>query len=131
MTQTPYFYSQGIQDLAAAIAKAEGFYVVDSVPARANNPGDLKVRGWTGPTTGAEHIPCFPTLEDGWHALYVELQRIADGRSHVYDLSMTFAEMGQKWTDTQATAWTGNVIATLLERGYAVNASSTLQRVLG
>lgn len=118
-------YSQQIQQFAQAIANAEGFFRPGSIPQRANNPGDLKVSGWTGPTLGAEGIPCFDSPDEGWSRLYRQLQLIVDGRSHVYSLSMTIDQMGAKWTDTQPSSWASNVAAFL-----GVPTSTPLSQVL-
>jgi hypothetical protein len=75
--------------LADAIAKAEG-----SNPAW-NNPGDLtKSFGYV--TTGvanSDGVLIFLRLEDGWQALYKQLEAIISGNSH-YTLSTTLADFG-------------------------------------
>jgi hypothetical protein len=111
MSETPgRTYSQQIRQFARAIASAEGFGVTNAVPTRAHNPGDLKVPGWTGPTTGAEDISIFADDAEGWERLHHQLQLIVDGRSHVYTLDMTIAEMGDRWTATAQPEWTANVV---------------------
>lgn len=104
----PTTYPDGIKRMAQAIARAEGFYVAGSVPARAHNPGDLKMINWTGPTLG-EGISVFQSDDAGWNALYRQLYLILTGDSRVYNLDMTIAEMGQKWTVTQQIPWSNNV----------------------
>lgn len=103
----------GIKRLAYAISVAEGYWLLGSVPNRARNPGDLKVPGWLGSVTGAENIPIFDNVEDGWNALYHQLQVIIDGTSHAYDLDMSIRDVGLKWTDSQRTEWAENVAVTL------------------
>lgn len=107
-------YSPAIQAAAQAIAKAEGFYVPNSIPARAHNPGNLKIPGWTGPTLGGG-ICVFDSDGQGWAALHRQLQMIVDGRSQVYSLDMTLSEMGRLWTATatEQAAWSNNVASFL------------------
>src|SRR5688572_30319331 len=64
----PTNYPPAIINAAQAIARAEGFYVPGSIPQRANNPGNIKVLGWTGPRLA--DIPVFDSVEQGWTALY-------------------------------------------------------------
>lgn len=132
-------HSTGLQEFAEAIASAEGFYVPGSAPQRANNPGDLKVPGWTGPVTGAEGVSVFGTPDEGWRRLYAQLQLIvntgdpnaAASRSHVYNLSMTIREMAAHWTDTQADNWTANVVAKMHAFGASwVTENTRLSEVL-
>lgn len=108
----------GILTMAQAIAHAEGFYVPGTVPNRANNPGDLKVPGWTGPVTGAEGISVFPSADEGWRRLYFQLDLIRTGRSRVYSPNMTLGAMAARWTDTQQSAWLNNVLDYLVVHGY-------------
>lgn len=110
--------SVGVSDLADAIAHAEGWGVPGAVPTRANNPGDLKVPGWRGPVTGREGIPIFDTVDDGWSALYHQLQLIERGASSQYDVSMTIAEMANHWTATERPEWAANVAAYLRDHGH-------------
>lgn len=104
----PVSYPAGIKRMAEAIARQEGFYKSGSIPQRANNPGDLKVPGWTGPTLGTG-ITVFNSVDDGWQALYRQLWRILTNQSAYYNLDMTIAEMGGVWTATQQDAWSSNV----------------------
>lgn len=88
-------YSNAIRNMGQAIAYAEGYYESGSVPARTNNPGDLKLPDSTRTTeTG---ITIFDSIGQGWQALYHQLQLIVTGRSNVYALDMTLADMGQWW----------------------------------
>lgn len=119
-------YPQTIIDLAKAIAHAEGFGVQDAVPTRAHNPGDIKIIGWTGEKLGLEGITVFPTDEDGWEALYKQLERIRLEHSHIYSLNMTFTEFAYHWTDTQMSSWLMNVLGKLQSIGYNVNNFTTL-----
>jgi len=57
--------------IAQAIAKKEGFYVPGSIAARNNNPGNL--RSW-GSTPIVSGYAKFATVQDGWNALYSQIQ---------------------------------------------------------
>ena len=110
----PTNYSPKVRAFADAIARAEGFYVAGSVPQRARNPGDLKIPNWTGPVLG-EGISVFESVDQGWNALYRQLQFIIDGRSRVYNLDFTIRDMGRKYTATltEQDAWANNVARVL------------------
>jgi hypothetical protein len=120
----------GLDALAHAIAFAEGYGAdANNVPTRANNPGDLKLSGT--PVTGDEGISVFDSIDAGWVALNHQLSLIASGASHVYDGTMTIAEVGMKWTDTQADDWTANVVSYLNTHGYpSVTADTPVNQVL-
>ena len=102
---------------AQAIARAEGFHVPDSVPARAHNPGDLTDDGDIGlgviQTSGpaGAKITIYATDEDGWNALYAKVRRILNGASHVYTLDLTIMEMALKYAGS--TDWAFNVAKSL------------------
>lgn len=104
--------SPRVRAMAQAIAKAEGFYVAGSIPQLRNNPGNLKL-----PHYGGDGIDTFPTVGEGWAALYKQLNLIRTGQSSVYrDLAMTIQEMGAKWApagENIAGAWARNVAALL------------------
>lgn len=118
-----------IAAFARAIATAEGFYVAGSIPRTANNPGNLVLPNWTGPTLGAERISVFPSVEEGWSRLHRQLALIVTGQSRVYKLDMTIADMGNKWAPGGAVniagAWASNV-ARMLE----VPPTATLRSLL-
>jgi hypothetical protein len=96
-----------------AIAKAEGFYVPNSVPARAHNPGDLTDDGDVGlgfiQTAGSfgAKITVYATDADGWTALYKKVRRMLNGASKVYTLDMTLMEVAIKYSGDAA--WATNV----------------------
>ncbi len=106
-----------VEKFAQAIAKAEGFYVPDSVPARAHNPGDLTDDGdvghgfiqTSGPNGAA--ITVYATDEDGWEALRKKLRRMLDGRSSVYPLDLTIMEVAIKYSGDAN--WAFNVAKSL------------------
>lgn len=113
-----------VQNVAKAIARAEGFYVSGSIPARANNPGNLKNGGRTLGDTG---ITIYESAEQGFAALHRQLNLIIAGQSAYYSLNTTIRQMGQKWTATahEQLAWATNVAKTI-----GVSVDSTLGSVL-
>jgi hypothetical protein len=115
----------GIKLFARAIAYAEGFGVPNAIPTVRNNPGDLKL-----PRDGGA-ISTFPTVADGWDALYRQLQLIVSGRSSYYSIDMTIAAMGRVWTATEQQAWTSNVVSYLREHGVpSASSATTLAEIL-
>jgi hypothetical protein len=100
--------SDPIAAVAEAIARAEGYYVPGSLPQRANNPGGLRLYGETAGITQ------FQTPEQGWQALYSQLEWVAAGLSQYYQPSMNWWEFGAVWTGgDNAATWTRNVTAYL------------------
>jgi hypothetical protein len=93
-----------IEKCAKASAFAEGFGKPNSIPTRANNPGDLTDDGnlgygvidSEGPHGAA--ITIYPNVTDGWAALYRKWRRALTGASEVYTLRMTIAQIGLKWS---------------------------------
>ena len=115
-----------IQQLAQAIARAEGFGVAGAIPTLAHNPGDLVIPGWEGDTLGSAGISVLPDDQTGWARLYHQLQLIVDGRSHVYSLDDSISDMADKWTTTDQEAWANNVAGAL-----GVSPDVTLREILG
>jgi hypothetical protein len=114
-----------ILNMAKSIANAEGFGIPDAIPTRANNPGDLVIPGWTGETLGAEKISVFSSVEEGWQRLYNQLNLIVTGRSRVYTLDMSIAQMEKKYAPHAAGTWARNVA-----RGLGVDPDTSLREVL-
>lgn len=106
-----------VNRFAEAIAKAEGFYVADSVPARAHNPGDLTDDGDVGlgfiQTSGpfGAKITVYASDEDGWNALRHKVRRMLNGASSVYSLGLTIMEMAIKYSGSAD--WAFNVAKSL------------------
>jgi hypothetical protein len=102
-----------VKEFSEAIARAEGFYVPDSVPARARNPGDLTDDGdvgngviqTAGPNGAA--ITIYASDADGWAALHKKVRRMLDGASHTYTPDLTIMEVGLKYSGDGA--WGLNV----------------------
>lgn len=126
---TSHEYSNATIDFAHAIAHAEGFGQADTIPTKAHNPGDIIMPGWTGPTLGSEHISVFADDATGWRVLYHQVELIETGKSHVYELTMTFEEMAEKWTNTQVEDWARNVVAGLVSQGYDVVLTDPIGKV--
>lgn len=78
-----------IQPIAQAIARAEGYYVSGSLPARRNNPGSLTRDGV---------LRQFDSAEDGWQALYRQIESMLSGSSMYYSLDMSLTEIAQVYT---------------------------------
>ncbi len=107
-----------VDALAKAISIAEG-----SNPSW-NNPGSLtKSFGFSnqGPQN-ADGVLKFSTLNDGWQALYVQIQDILEGHSH-FTLSETLDEFGLRWSGNPN--WSVNVA-----RELGVSTNTTLGEVL-
>ncbi len=117
-----------ILKFSRAIAQEEGFFVANSVPARAHNPGDLTDDGDLGfgtiQTAGAHgaEITIYGTDADGWAALYRKVRRMLSGASHTYTLDMTILEVAIKYAGDPV--WAKNVAAAL-----GVNMRTTLAEI--
>lgn len=85
-----------IQDIARAIARAEGFHVVGSLAQRAKNPGNLKMGDVGLGTIAGKTI--YPTLEAGWDALYRQVRLMLTGASAYYNPAMTLSEVARIYT---------------------------------
>jgi hypothetical protein len=98
-----------IRKFAEAIANAEGYSVPGSLPARYNNPGDLTV-DVTGKAVGVgQHwLVQYATPEDGWDALYKQVEEMFTGQSLHYDSSMTIAQIAKIYA-TDWMTWANNV----------------------
>lgn len=95
-----------------AIAKAEGYYLKGSIPARFHNPGDLKaVRGqkYFGQVRVGKggHI-VFRNDAAGWYALRTQVQKMIDGRSKHYRPSMSIQQIAKKYAGNYR-VWAKNV----------------------
>jgi len=75
--------------IATAIAYAEGFFAGDTLPRRRNNPGSL--------TRNGELIQ-FATEQEGWTALYRQIESMLSGSSKYYSPSMTLSEIALVYT---------------------------------
>ena len=103
-----------LQALAQAIAAAE-----NSPVAQTNNPGDLALGDVGNGVFNSAGVSIFSTIEEGWNALYNELNLIVTGASKYYSPSMTIAELAQQWTGgDNAAGWAQTVAQSL---GVTVN----------
>ena len=110
------FMIDGMKKFAKAISVAEGYGLPGAIPTLANNPGDLKIPGWTGESLGTGISVLQPDTLDspsapdgGWARLLHQLSLIMTGESQVYDPTDTISEMAQKWTATNPDDWAANV----------------------
>jgi hypothetical protein len=101
-----------VQSFAHAIAKAEGFGRLHTIPTRYHNPGDLKaIRGFVYPgqrSVGKAGHVIFMNDAAGWTALEHQIQRMLDGQSHIYSPAMTLREVARKYAGNSR-RWTKNV----------------------
>ena len=112
-----------IARIADAIAFAEGFYAPGSRPRRNNNPGDLE-RDVTGKAAGMDgSYVIYATVQDGWDALKHQVSLMFEG-SHIYNSSMTIAQVAVHYTATQSGVWAANVAARL-----GVNVATRLNEI--
>ncbi len=89
-----------INRLAKTIAKQEGFYVKGSLAKRNNNHGNLVYVGQKNAVLGEKGFAKFMTEEDGWNALYSQLNYIWDGKSKYYTTDMNISEFVDVWAST-------------------------------
>ncbi len=111
-----------IRSFAQAIAHAEGWSVPNSIPRRANNPGNLKMGA---PTLAGSGITVYESADQGWNALYRQLGLIVGGGSAHYDLGMSIEQMGATYEADPGNAWARNVASYL-----GVSTSTPLWEVL-
>lgn len=98
-----------VEKIAQAIARAEGFYVNGSIPQRLNNPGDLTV-DLTGRGIGKEGMFIrYATPEDGWQALYTQIEMMLRDTSGIYNRDMSIAQVAARYTATEQNIWATNV----------------------
>ena len=103
--------------IANAIANAEGFGVPGKIPTVRHNPGNLVANG---------QIQTFATDQDGWNALYNQVNLMISGQSAYYSPGMTWNQIAQSWTTTGPSTWASNVASTL-----GVDPNSTLGDYVG
>ncbi|MEM2014204.1 MAG: hypothetical protein QXJ16_01935 [Desulfurococcaceae archaeon] len=99
-----------VDEIARAIAKAEGFYVPGSKPQRYNNPGAL-----IDPTTG--DLKRFATVEEGWDALRKYIRERILSRSGPYASAKTIYDVARIYTGgDKPEAWAAIVAGELGKR---------------
>ena len=98
--------SRKIRRIAEAIARAEGYGVPGAIPTVRNNPGNIK------DSSGA--IKTYPTVGDGWDALYRQVTLMLTGESRWYKPEMTIAEVARIYTgEASYMDWARNVASIL------------------
>ncbi len=107
-------YPNYVVALAIAIATAEGFYVSGSRPQRDNNPGDLTV-DITGTGVGTDGpLVVYGSADDGWDALYTQVNRYFSGTSAHAGPNSTIADLAPSYTgNDNADSWAANVARVL------------------
>lgn len=91
-----------ISKICKAIAVAEGYGKPGPTQA-CNNPGNL-ARGDVGCGCVETHGPNgakitkYATVDDGWFALTRQVGLMLNGKSHVYTLDMSIAQVAMKWS---------------------------------
>jgi hypothetical protein len=124
-SSNPSTWPQGnrIWDISRAIAFAEGYDQLGSNPSRLNNPGDISdgVSTYGSEQHSGSSVTSFPDALTGWTWLYAKIRNIANGNSAVYDPSMSWNEIGEKWAPPNASTWAANVATNL-----GVDADSSL-----
>lgn len=99
--------------IAQAIARAEGFYVAGSRPARNHNPGDMTA-DLIGKSTGKDGMfVVYANDADGWENLYAQVNAWLDGTSRHANIDSTIAEISQFYTTTDQNAWAFTVASAL------------------
>jgi hypothetical protein len=127
--------STAIQLFAEGIALAEGFYVVGSRAARNHNPGNLTL-DITGTGIGMDGMfIVYDNDNDGWEALYKQVEMILTNTSGIYNSQMTLRQIAEKYASTstpnERLNWAINVasklgidintpVSTLLTTGAAI-----------
>lgn len=120
---------------AFATACAEGYFKQDSLPQRANNPGDLMLRdrGFgtiQGKTIFTKANPCASLSEaylDGFAALINQWCLMLSGKSKEYSLDDTFGKVAERWTGgDNPSGW----LAVVSEK-LCVQSTTTLREFLG
>lgn len=113
----PTTATEKVAAFARGIARAEGFGTPGAIPTVRHNPGDIKVNGI---------IATFASDDEGWAALYRQLNLIVSGESHVYTLADTIGQMAFKWTgNDNPTAW-----ASIVASEIGARIENTLRWVL-
>lgn len=107
-------YSDSVIRLSQAIANAEGFNVSGSLPATNNNPGNLTldVNG-TAVGTDSHGFMQYATPQDGWNALYYQVNLILSNASSLYNNAMTLAQIGNIYSPGTGSVWASNVASYL------------------
>ena len=104
-----------IQRISRAIARQEGFYILNSRAYRNHNPGNLTL-DITGGGIGIGYdgaYVIYPDDESGWADLHAQVRMMLTGTSRFYKPWMTIREVSKIYTATQQDAWSRNVASFL------------------
>jgi hypothetical protein len=116
--------SDKVKKIAEAFAKAEGFGTPGALPTRAHNPGDLELGDIGNGVINSKTV--FASDQDGWNALYKQVQLMLSGGSAYYSPSDSWRSVANTWTGADnANAW-ANIVAQHL----GVNPDSAMQEYL-
>lgn len=95
--------------IAQAIARAEGFYISGSRPARNHNPGDMTA-DLIGRSTGKDGaFVTYANDADGWANLYAQVNAWLNGTSHHAGPASTIFDLSRFYTATEQDIWAQNV----------------------
>lgn len=93
--------SPSVQQIAQAIAHAEGYYTpsgsinVGAAPVRNNNPCDL---------TSGGALAAYPDIGTGWQKCYNQIGAITGDTSSVYSSDMSISEIASHWAPAPSAA---------------------------
>lgn len=124
---SPTYPNGQVWNICTAVALAEGFNLgIGVAPYDLNNPGDLSPGDEAGQATSGSaqihdgsSIIVFSTCEGGFIALYTKFDNIVSGKSKVYPVTATWAQVAVLYAGNSA-AWLNNVTGYL-----GVSSSST------
>ena len=88
--------------LARAIAHAEGYYVQDSLPQRANNPGDLELGDRGYGVINKKTV--YGSPEEGWAQLEHQCVLIIGGIDRYYKNTWTVLQIAETYTGHDSAA---------------------------
>ena len=101
------------EQIAQAIATAEGFYVSGSRPQRNNNPGDMTA-DLVGTSTGKDGaFVIYGNAQDGWNNLYAQVNAWLNGTSKHAGPDSTITDVASFYTTTDQAAWAQTVAGRL------------------
>jgi hypothetical protein len=99
-----------VEELVSAIARAEGYWVKNSIPNRLHNPGDIRshsLHAYPGQIGLSHGYVVFKNDRAGWAALTHQIDKMADGSSRIYNVNMTLKQFSKKYAESPT--WVKNV----------------------
>ena len=95
-----------LKELAEAMAKFEGFYLINSRANRNNNPGNLKWSSWAK-GYDKDNFAIFETKEKGWEAFLWDLGKKCKGETRTnLTPESTIKDLIYVWTTTDQKDYT-------------------------